>query len=278
MATTRYAYAGAPLESTLTGTITNVDTAGTLSTATGWPSGAPFPVVMDPGEANEEHAICTRSGTSLTFTTRGANGTTAAGHSGGAVIYPIPTASIEMNSFNRLASTPTTKGDLIGTDSSGDPVRRAVGTDHQALIADSGQASGLAYANAPKGVMGYAEVTANQAGITTIVDLTSLTVTFTAISSRRYRTRVVGSPLSSVGGDFGRIDITDSAGSTTVEASQHLLSTTAYRQFAEVIETGLSGSITRKARYSRTAGTGSLTMTASSATKAFIIVEDIGPA
>jgi hypothetical protein len=273
VATTRFAYAGAALETTLAAGITAVDTAGTLAVATGWPSGAPFPVVMSPGTAGEEKAICTRSGTSLTYTTRGADGTSASSHGAGSVIYPIPTA-LEMNTFNRLAATPTTKGDQISTDASGDPVRVAVGTNGQAYVADSTQTGGTAWSNMAKGQMGYAEVTASQAGITTIVDLTSLTVTFTAISSRRYRTRVVGSFLSSSSGDAARLQIWSA--SAEIEGSQHVLNIFGTEQFAEVLETGLSGSITRKARYERTVGTGSLTLSASATNRGFIVVEDIG--
>src|SRR5262245_32050604 len=47
--------------------------------------------------------------------------------------------------------------------------------------------TGSAWRGLPGGVIGYVAVTSSQGSITTIVDLTSLTITFTALADRRYR-------------------------------------------------------------------------------------------
>ena len=81
-------YKGGAVASTLSGSITNVATTCVLASATGWPTGS-FYAVIDPGLASEEKVLVTsRSGTTLTFTTRGADDTSASAHSSGAVIRP----------------------------------------------------------------------------------------------------------------------------------------------------------------------------------------------
>lgn len=147
MTVTRNAYAGAALKATITADLTTASTSITIDSATGWPSGAQFPCVIDPSRAGEEKVLVTRSGTTLTcvggVSGRGYDGTAAAAHSTGAEIYPCITAQ-EMDDANRLVSTPTTKGDLIGADASGNPTRIAVPANTGFLQADSAQTSGWA--------------------------------------------------------------------------------------------------------------------------------------
>lgn len=129
----------------------------------------------------------------------------------------------------------------------------------------------------PRGVMGRASVTATQGSITTVVDLTSLTVTFTAVTGRRYQISAQCELLSSVANDVGTMTITTS-GNTIVGRSTHTLGAinTSETYNAECEVTG-SGSVTYKLRAFRAAGTGTLSMFASSEAPAFIRVEDIGP-
>lgn len=99
----RREYQGAATPTTITGSITNSATSLTLTSSTGWPTGS-FSFVIDPGLAGEEKVLATsRSGATVTITTRGYDGTTAASHNAGAVIYPVPSA-IDFDEANSLVS------------------------------------------------------------------------------------------------------------------------------------------------------------------------------
>ena len=88
----RREYKGAATPTTLTTGITNSATSLTITDATNWPTGS-FSFVIDPGIAGEEKVLATsRSGTTITITTRGYDNTTAAAHNAGATVYPVPTA------------------------------------------------------------------------------------------------------------------------------------------------------------------------------------------
>ena len=137
MAKTRRAYSGNAASTTLASGISSGDTTITISASTGWPSGAPFYVVIDPGTASEEKVLVTRSSTTLTVSgSRGADDTSAASHSSGATIYPVFTA-VDANEANLLASTLTTQGDLL-THGASDFARVAIGTAAQVLKVNSG--------------------------------------------------------------------------------------------------------------------------------------------
>lgn len=101
---------GAAVQTTLNGGISSGATSGVLTATTGWPDGSPgaFYVVVDPGLTTEEKILCsTRSSTTLNFTTRGADGTSAAAHASGAVIYPC-LAAVDLDEAN-LAVAKTLK-------------------------------------------------------------------------------------------------------------------------------------------------------------------------
>lgn len=153
MAKTRRSYKGAATSTTTTSAIASSGTTSfTISAYTGWPYGTdPFYVVVEPGTANEEKILVTRSGSTDTTVSvystpsvaanRGVDGTSAAAHSSGATIYPVFTA-VDADEANELASTLTTKGDIL-THGSTTFARVAVGTNDYVLTADSAQSSGL---------------------------------------------------------------------------------------------------------------------------------------
>jgi hypothetical protein len=144
-AVTRRQYKGAAAPCTTTNSLTSADTSVTLSAITGWPSTAavPFYVVIDPGTSSEEKCSATISGSTLTLT-RGQDDTTAVAHSSGATIYPVFSAD-EADEANLMASTMTTKGDLLVTTGSAFN-RLAVGTNGYVLTADSTATNGVAWA------------------------------------------------------------------------------------------------------------------------------------
>lgn len=145
---TRRSYAGAAPACTLTNAITSSDTTASLTgDVTNWNNTANggFYMVIDPGLSTEEKVfVGSRSSTSLSSMTRGVDGTTAAAHAAGATCYPVFTA-IDADQANKVASTLTTKGDLLVTD--GSVLNRlAVGTNDYALVADSAQTNGVKWA------------------------------------------------------------------------------------------------------------------------------------
>lgn len=141
---------GAAAATTLTSSFSNVATSCTIAAYTGWPYGSdPFYVVVSPGSANEEKILVTRTGatdTALNVVTngRGADDTTAQSHETGAAIFPVFTA-VEASQANTVASTQTTKGDLLVHTGSAH-ARLGVGTNNHVLTADSAETNGMKWA------------------------------------------------------------------------------------------------------------------------------------
>lgn len=131
----------------------------------------------------------------------------------------------------------------------------------------------------PAGKIGYAQITSSQTTITTEVDVTSLTVTWTAVSSRRYRTSWYFAASSSVSADIASVKCTTSGNTQVgITITGALSSVYNYNFGGSVVETGLSGSTTRKLRAVRTNGTGNISINAGATAPCYILVEDIGPA
>lgn len=140
----RYAYDGGATPTTILASVDTVDTVVSIADATSWPTGAPFFVLIDLEIlSKQEKCVATRSGTTLTLT-RGQDGTVASAHDAGASIKPIFSA-VEADAANTIASTMTTKGDVIVTN--GSVLNRlAVGTDAHVLTADAASTNGLKWA------------------------------------------------------------------------------------------------------------------------------------
>ena len=138
----RREYQGAAAPTTITSNITSSSTSLTLTSTSGWPTGI-FSLVIDPGLAGEEKMLATsRSGSTVTITTRGYDGTTATSHLAGAIIYPSPTA-VDFDEANNLVNLPTTKGDILAATGAGAMARVAVGSNNAFLVADSTQTAGV---------------------------------------------------------------------------------------------------------------------------------------
>ena len=133
----------------------------------------------------------------------------------------------------------------------------------------------------PRGVVAYAKSAGSQLGITgTEVDLTGLSVTFNAVSTRIYRISYIVELAGTATGDFPHVYITDAANThqarwvgvtpALVAGAWYVIATGFHYQ------TGLSGSITRKLRCQRNVGSGNLQTVDPFGGSNQIIVEDIG--
>lgn len=131
-------------------------------------------------------------------------------------------------------------------------------------------------AGLPWGVMGYANgSTSDQTSISSETDITGLSVAFTAISSRLYRTTLTMTvtQVSSTGTITGRIS---NAANSLIASAQATLAAGSTTQITVTsVETGISGATTRKARIDTSAGT--VTVEGSSTIRARLVVEDLGP-
>lgn len=137
--------------------------------------------------------------------------------------------------------------------------------------------TGSDWAALSSSTVGYAQIVANQTGITTITDITSLAVNFTAVAGRRYRITGSAFLLSTVSGDVASLVIADGAG-TQLNSSQVDLrsSSTDIRGHVSHIIVPGAGAKTYKLRAARVSGTGSISVDAAASYPAYILVEDIG--
>ena len=129
------------------------------------------------------------------------------------------------------------------------------------------------------GQLGYAEAVANQAGITTIVDLTSLSVAVTVGTGRRVKlTGFLPSVACTAADNTMQLKIQE--GATVLVSVDHGNPTANTGDFmrAERILSPSAGAHTYKLTLARVVGAGSLNVNASATSPAFVLVEDIGAA
>lgn len=129
----------------------------------------------------------------------------------------------------------------------------------------------------PAGVLGYAQTTTSQGSITSTVDLTGLSVTVTAIASRRIRV----SGFVSIGADaadntirVGIWQLTNELNSSDVNSS---VANVRYGTHVSVVVTPSAGSVTYRIRAGRVSGAGSVGTGSSTIRPSYILVEDLGP-
>lgn len=134
-----------------------------------------------------------------------------------------------------------------------------------------------------RGYIGKSERTSgNQTGITSTTDIltnsgTSLGVTWTAESTRVYKTTLfIGYAEQQTAANYVNAVITDVSNVVKASATTYQVASGGDSLIVIAIETGLSGSVTRKGR----AGTGgnTLIVSASATNPVFLVVEDIGAA
>lgn len=119
---------------------------------------------------------------------------------------------------------------------------------------------------------------ANQATISTIVDVTTCTITYTAVANRSIE--VIGRVLvqSTVAADVATVSIANAAGADLAIARVLLTTVTTFVNVPIThYETPAAGSVTYKLRIVRTAGTGTLTVAGGGTGYGVIAVNDLGP-
>lgn len=129
-----------------------------------------------------------------------------------------------------------------------------------------------------RGVLGYAQVTANQAGITASADLTGLSLTALVTSGRRIRITGYAARIDGTSsGDLFSLMIVEGA---TVLNEAGVVVGTPFGDGASAfaVLTPTAGSHTYKLQLGRASGAGSGALIASANRPAFILVEDIGSA
>jgi hypothetical protein len=167
------------------------------------------------------------------------------------------------------ASSPPTVGDTV----------RAVNRGADRYI-DANLTAAAAGSTGPRGVLGYAEVTANQTGITTEADLTGLSVSVTVAAGRRIRVTGQVRYGGTTSDDVATLRIKE--GTISIQTAQLLVSRATGQAnptlTTAVVLTPSAGSHTYKLSLERPIGTGNMQLVASSNSPAFILVEDIDPA
>jgi hypothetical protein len=131
--------------------------------------------------------------------------------------------------------------------------------------------------NLPWGVAANVNVTTGIASLgTAYADLTGVTVTFTAVSSRRYKFTffVSGQKISTAG--YTDIQLTDSANVIIAASTSYAVAGNYWNCAGGVTKTGLSGTLTYKLRGAAESGT--TNPTANAAQPTTLVVEDIGAA
>lgn len=132
---------------------------------------------------------------------------------------------------------------------------------------------------AAMGVLGYAQVTADQTGIgSTATDLTGLTVTVTVPAGRRLRISAQTEFDTSTAGNYAHLTAVE--GSTAIQLSRINVSSPGQEEVVplSVVRTPAAGTITYKLQGARNSGgTGTVGLRAGSTKPSYILVEDIGP-
>jgi len=128
----------------------------------------------------------------------------------------------------------------------------------------------------PRGIIGVATKTADQTGISSVADVTSLTLTWTATSSRYYRTTVFFNAQQNASIGTPQIYITDGSGTVKTKVLSVQNTGDYWSSVVTLVETGLSGSTTRKVQALTNAGT--LSILGNSTYPSLILIEDIGAA
>jgi hypothetical protein len=129
-------------------------------------------------------------------------------------------------------------------------------------------------AGMPWGVMGYdVGSTSDQTGISSVTDITGLSVTFTAVSTRLYIAVLTVCVSQQTSGGAVDLYLRDGASATVHRTTATLATNDAATIQICWPETGLSGSTTRKGSVSTSAGT--MTVVGNASRNASLIIYDL---
>lgn len=136
--------------------------------------------------------------------------------------------------------------------------------------------------NMPWGYVGYATATSNQSSITTETDITSLTLTFTAVANRYYEISTQVNWQTAVANDVVQLKIYDATASASLQGTLRIIGNTAANGgydtlSAQVVTTFSAGSRTVKIRAALNSGTGPLNTYGAATNANFIYIKDVGP-
>lgn len=127
-------------------------------------------------------------------------------------------------------------------------------------------------------VMAYASKTTTET-FTTLADVTGLSLTFTAVAGRLYKIDLHGLLRSSVANDVAQLLIADSSNNTVSVGQAVCVNTTfAVTCSCFYLAAPSAGSVTYKARFVRSSGSGTCTLDAAATYPAYIIATDVGVA
>jgi hypothetical protein len=130
---------------------------------------------------------------------------------------------------------------------------------------------------APRGVVAFVEnTTLAQTGVTTITDITGMSVTFTGVAGRRYRVDGYLLLQSTVNGDTVNLVLRNSAGVFLNQGIYPLPSAGAANMCAVSLITTATGSTTFKLSFQRQLGTGTMIANGGGTFPAQLVVTDIG--
>ena len=134
--------------------------------------------------------------------------------------------------------------------------------------------------NFPFGVVGYTQsTTLLQAGVTTEVDLTGMSVTFTAIANRYYKISAYMYAIPTVTNACAQVNIKQGATNLQIIFTNAGVAAAGAVMSGYVVKTFTAGSTTLKLSGALAAGsTGTMTFNAGATLPVSILVEDIGPA
>ena len=130
--------------------------------------------------------------------------------------------------------------------------------------------------NLPFGLVGAAENTSLAQTFTTIVDLTSLSVTFTGIAGRRYRVEGYLLMQSNTNADSVNLLIRNGSNATLQQGIYYLETSAVAYMCTACTVIAATGSTTVKLSAQRQAGTGTITANGGGTFPAQLIVTDIG--
>lgn len=152
---TRREHNGAAPSTTLSSPIASgSDTTFVIASGTNWPTGSTgvFIVTIDRGQSTEERILCaSRTGTTITVTTRGYDGTTAQAHAASATVEHT-IAGVELDELNLHGVNTSTvhgvAGNVVGTSDTQTLTNKTLTAPNVSSPAFSGTATGLSASSA----------------------------------------------------------------------------------------------------------------------------------